>query len=149
MFYFGSPPPVVGPIQTADVNAWYVDLTMSHKVSEAASYAFSAGHEIRLGIQSDLIEDYYFRPSITWTIVKDLGLNTSFRYEHGNQGAGNVTGNLTETYDWYGGSLALSYPLMKKLKLSLNYRLTLRSSNIPDNEYAQNIVGIKLAYQPQ
>ena len=38
---------------------------------------------------------------------------------------------------------------MKKLMVSLNYRLTLRSSNIPDREYAQNIVGIKLSYQPQ
>ena len=38
---------------------------------------------------------------------------------------------------------------MKKLMLSLNYRFTLRSSNIPTRGYAQNIVGIKLSYQPQ
>jgi hypothetical protein len=43
----------------------------------------------------------------------------------------------------------LSYPLMKKLLLSLNYRLTLRSSDIHDREYAQNLVGIKLSYQPK
>jgi hypothetical protein len=58
-------------------------------------------------------------------------------------------GNLAETYDWYGGALMLSYPLMKKLLLSLSYRLTFRSSNIPDRGYAQDIVGIKLSYQPQ
>jgi hypothetical protein len=136
-------------IQTQDLNAWYIDLTVSHQVSKAATYGFSAGHEIRLGILSDVIEDYYFRPTINWTIVKDVSLNTSLFYEHGTQGAGNVTGNLSETYDWYGGALMASYPLMKKLLLNLSYRLTLRSSNIPDREYAQNLVGLRLAYQLQ
>jgi hypothetical protein len=145
--------PIVVPtgevIQTANLNSWYADLTVSHQVSEAVSYFFSAGHEITAGIQSDVVEDYYFRPHITWRIIKDLGLNTSLFYEHGNQGEGNVTGNLTETFDWYGGTLALSYPLMKKLLVSLNYRLTLRSSDIPSRDYAQNVVGIKLSYQMQ
>jgi hypothetical protein len=135
--------------QTSDLNAWYADLTVSHQASKAVSYALSAGHEIRLGIQSDVVEDSYFRPSMTWTIFKDIDLSTSFFYEHGNQGAGNISGNLVETYDWYGGGLMLSYSLMKKLLLSLNYRLTLRSSDFPDRGYAQNIVGIKLSYQPQ
>lgn len=145
--------PILAPpgesIQTADLDSWYADLTVSHEISKAASYGFSAGHEIRLGIQSDVIEDWYFRPNITWTIFKDLGLNTSLFYEHGNEGVGNVTGNLTETYDWYGGALMVSYPLMKKLKLSLNYRLTLRSSDIPSMEYTQNLVGLRLTYQAQ
>jgi hypothetical protein len=145
--------PIIAPagasIQTGDLGAWYADLTVSHEFSKVASYALSAGHEIRLGIQSDAVEDSYFRPNITWTIVKDLTLNTSFFYEHGNEGVGNIAGNLTETYDWYGGGLMLSYPLMKKLLLSLNYRLTARSSSLPSDEYAQNLVGIKLSYQSQ
>jgi hypothetical protein len=151
VFYLGSPTFVLPgeSIQTQDLNTWYADLTVSHQISKAASYALSAGHEVRPGIESDAIEDWYVRPSITWTIVKDLALNTSLFYEHGNQGAGNVTGNLTEKYDWYGGGLTFSYPVMKKLMLSLNYRLTLRASDIPTRDYAQNIVGIKLTYQLQ
>ena len=58
-----------------------------------------------------------------------------------------MSGNLTETYNWYGGGLTLSYPLMKELVLSVNYRLTLRSSDIPDDEYTQNLVGLCLTYQ--
>jgi outer membrane protein assembly factor BamA len=102
-----------------------------------------------LGIQSDLIEETYFRPNMTWTITKDVTLNPSLFYTHGRQGVGNVSGNLSEVYDWYGGALVLSYPLMKKLVLSLNYRLTLRSSDVPARDYAQSIAGIKLSYQPQ
>jgi hypothetical protein len=141
--------PVGESIQTADVDTWYADLTVSHQATKAVSYAFSAGHEIRLGVEADVLEDSYLRPNITWKILKDLDLNTSLFYEHGNQGEGNVTGNLTETYDWYGGGLMLNYPLMKKLLLTLNYRLTLRSSDTADRDYAQNIVGIKLSYRPQ
>jgi hypothetical protein len=145
--------PIIAPtgetIQTQDLNSWYADLTVSHQVTKAINYAFSAGHEVQPGIQSDVVEDYYFRPNINWTIIKDLSLNTSLFYDRGNQGAGNISGNLTETYDWYGGSLMVSYPLMKKLLLTVNYRLTLRSSNIPSDEYAQNLVGLRLTYQMQ
>jgi hypothetical protein len=145
--------PVVVPtgevIKTANVNSWYASLDVTNKISEAVSYSVSAGHELRLGFQADLIEDSYFRPTVNWMIIKDLTLQTSLFYEHGNQGAGNVSGNLTETFDWYGGALALSYPLMKKLILSLRYRLTLRDSDIPSREYTQNLVGIKLSYQMQ
>jgi hypothetical protein len=141
--------PVGESIQTANLNTWYADLTVSHKPTDAVAYAFSAGREIRLGIQSDVIEDYYVRPNITWTIIKNLGFNTSFFYEHGNQGAGNIMGNLTETYNWYGGALTLSYPLIKRVLLGLNYRLTLRSSTQASMEYAQNLVGLTVTYQLQ
>ena len=133
-----GPGPIVVPlgesIQTENTTTWYADLTVSHQVSKAVNYAFSVGHEIRPGIQSDQIEDSYFRPYINWKMVKDLSLGTSLTYERGNIGEGNVTGNLTETYDYYGGGFDLSYPLMKKLLLSLNYRLTLRSSGKSDRE---------------
>jgi hypothetical protein len=147
-FYFGIPP-TVESIQTSDVNTWYADLTVSHQATRAISYGLSGGHEIRPGIESDLIEDSYFRPSVNWTIIRDMTLNTSLFYEHGSQGAGNVSGNLSETYDWYGGALALSYPVMKNLLVSLNYRLTFRSSDIAEQEYAQNVAGIKFSYQWQ
>lgn len=149
LFYLGRPTLASAgeSIQTQNLNTWYADLTVSHQASKGLSYAFSAGHEIRLGIASDAIEDWYFRPNITWAIIKNVDAQTTFFYEHGNQGVGNVTGNLTETYDWYGGGLTLSYAVMKRLLVSLNYRLTLRSSNIASGEYAQNLVGLRLTYQ--
>lgn len=136
-------------IETSDLNSWYADLTVSHQLSGAISYGLSAGHEIVPGIEADVLEDSYIKPGVTWSIFKNVSVNTSFFYEHGNQGEGNVSGNLVEAFDWYGGNLLLGYSLMKKLMLTLNYRLTLRSSDIPDRGYAQNIVGIKFSYQLQ
>jgi hypothetical protein len=145
--------PVIVPtgesIQTQDLDSWYADLTLSYKASEAVNFAFSAGHEIRLGILSDVVEDSYVRPNVTWTIVKDLRLNTALSYEHGSEGVGNVTGNVSETYNWFVGDLMASYPLTKKFLLTLNYRLTLRSSDVASLGYTQNQVGLRLTYQLQ
>ncbi|MGD0349903.1 MAG: outer membrane beta-barrel protein [Verrucomicrobiota bacterium] len=136
-------------IQTSDLNSWYADLNITHQVTDAIGYTLDAGHEVQTGIQSDAIEDYYVRPSIHWDIIKNVKLNTSFSYEHGNQGEGNVLGNLTETFDWLGASVGASYSIFKKLSLGLNYRLTVRSSNIPNKEYTQNMVGLSLTYLTQ
>ena len=133
--------------QTADLNSWYADLTVRHEISAAVTYSFSAGHEVRLGIQSDANEVWYFRPSIDWKIIKDLGLQTFLSYDHGKQGVGNVAGNLTETYDWFGGGLNLSRPITDRFTLGLNYRFTLRSSDAASREYAQNLVGLQLTYR--
>src|SRR5207249_4828773 len=134
-------------IQTANLNSWYVDLNATHQITDAISYSIDGGHEIRLGILSDSIEDTCFRPAINWRIVKDLGLQINLSYEHGKQGAGNRVGNLVETYDWWTSGLSVSYLLTKKLTLGVNYRLTLRSSDNSSRSYAQNLVGLQLTYQ--
>jgi hypothetical protein len=143
--------PVVLPpgesISATTVNTWYVDLTVSHTISKNTFYALSAGHELQLGIESELIEDWYLRPTITTRIIDDLRLNSSLFYERGSQGLGISSENLTEIYDWYGGALTFSYPLGNKLVASLNYRLTLRNSNIEGRSYAQNLVGLRFTYQ--
>lgn len=135
-------------METSDLNSWYADLKISHQITDTIGYSLDAGHEIQLGIFSDVTEDWYVRPSIKWNIFKNFGFTTYCSYEHGRQGVGNVFGNLTETYDWYNAGLNASYALMKHLSLGLSYRLTLRSSDISSDEYTQNVVGILLTYQP-
>ena len=135
--------------QTSDLNSWYADLNITHQVTDTIGYTLDAGHEVQTGIQSDAVEDWYVRPGIHWDIIKNVNLNTSLSYEHGKQGVGNVAGNLKETFDWLGTNVSASYSILKKLSLALNYRLTLRSSNIASDEYTQNFVGLTLTYQPQ
>jgi hypothetical protein len=136
-------------IQTANQSTWYADLTASHQINPRINYTLSTGHELQLGTESDLIEDTYARANIGWQFWKNVSVNGSLFYDHGNQGVGNIAGNFTETYNWYGGSLMLGYALMKKLQLSLNYRLTFRASNDPFDQYTQNIIGLGLSYRPQ
>jgi len=136
-------------IQTSDLNSWYADLTIIHQVTDAINYNFSAGHEVQAGIESDVVEDWYVRPAIQWNLIKDLTLKTSVSYQYGQQGVGNEAGNLSEHYNWLGTDMGISCPILKKLSLGLNYRLTLRSSDIASDEYTQNVVSLTLTYRPQ
>ena len=140
-------------IQTSSQNSWYASLTVSHQILESLAYSLDVGHETQLGVQSDLTEDDYVRPRITWKFIKGWDFTTGGFYEHGKQGLGSVTtgpGNLNqgETYDWYGGSLTLNHALTSRFSLGLNYRITLRSSDRPNQSYTQNLVGLQLTYHP-
>jgi hypothetical protein len=134
--------------QTANANSWYAGLNLTHQPRESIAYSLDAGHEVRLGVQSDLVEDWYVRPSITWKFIKNLNFVTGLFYEHGNQGFSSVTGS-PEKYDWYGGQLSLQQTLSRRLTLGLIYRYTARSSTVPNNEYKQNLVGLQLTYHPK
>ena len=146
---FNEGPGATNRVQTSDQNSWYANLNVSHQPRESINYALEAGHEVQLGTQSDLIEDWYVRPNITWRVIRGLTINSSLFYEHGNQGVGNVSGNLSDTFDWYGGELRVEHPLTSSLALGVNYRLTLRSSSTPNDGYTQNLVGLQLTYHPQ
>jgi len=132
-----------------NLTSWYANLTLAHQVTDFLSYSLSAGHEIRPGIQSDAIEDSYIRSSADWKVIKDVTLQSSLFYEHGKEGGGQQASLLENNYDWYGGGLSLSYSPMKKVQIGLNYRLTLRSSNVASREYSQNMVGLQITYTPQ
>ena len=145
-------------IQTSSQNSWYAGLALTHQLRESVSYTVEAGHDVQLGAQSDLTEDYYVRPSIDWRIIQGWDFTTGFFYTHGQQGVGssaiavvptpsNVV--LGETYDWYGGNLSLNHALTDRFTIGLNYRLTLRSSNQPNDGYTQNLVGLQLTYHPK
>jgi len=134
-------------VRAIDQNAWYLGLTLTHDISEAVSYSLSAGHELRLGISTDTIEDWYVRAKANWTIVKHLGLTTSLSYENGTQGATTIQGSrYQEDYDWFGGRITLSHPITKRLDARLDYRFTIRASNTQFRDYTQNLVGLQLTY---
>ncbi len=135
-------------IQTADVNTWYLDLSLTHAVTDAISYSFSGGHELRLGISADVIEDTYIRPSVTWHLIRNLTLTTYGKYEHGTEGVGGISGSVAEKYDWFGVGVGLVHALTARLDAGVNYRATIRSSTEISREYTQNIVGFELTYHP-
>ncbi|HVY70724.1 MAG TPA: outer membrane beta-barrel protein [Verrucomicrobiae bacterium] len=133
-------------IQTADVNSWYADLTVNHAITDAITYSLSAGHEIRTGIGSDTIEDWYARPSVDWNIVQHLTLRTALTCEHGSTGTGNVQGNLMEVYDYAGFDITLGHEFTSRLYLALNFRVTIRGSSLPARQYEQNLASLQLTY---
>lgn len=136
-------------VRAVDQDGWYASLSLTHDITQAISYSITAGHELRLGIQADSIEDTYVRGAVNWRIIRDLTITTDLSYENGTQGAGRGLGNFKETYDWFGGGLTLGHAITKKLIASLNYRYTLRTTDAASREYTQNLAGLRLTYQLQ
>lgn len=132
-------------VPARDQNSWYADVTAVHDLSESVSYSLSFGHELRLGIQSDSVEDWYLRPRVTWKFIKDFSFATYLSYEHGTQGLASST-IVPETYDYLGVGFTLNHQITKKLSAGINYRLTLRSSDSSSRGYAQNFVGLGATY---
>ena len=133
-------------VRAVDQDSWYADLTASHQFSDAMSYSFNLGHELRLGIQADSVESWYFRPGFTWKLIKNLSLNLYLAYEHGKQGSSDQSSISEETYDWFGGGLGLNTPITDNLTVGINYRLTLRESDTATREYTQNLAGFLVTY---
>jgi hypothetical protein len=140
-------------VQAVDQDTWYADLTVRHDITDTISYSLSAGHELRLGVQADTIEDWYVRPTVSFKIIKGLGLNTYISYEDGTQRITPIAPYpdlipKTEDYDWFGAGFGVNYRLMRRLLVGLDYRFTIRSSSITDRDYTQDLVGLRLTYQP-
>jgi hypothetical protein len=136
-------------IPAVNQDAWYLDLTVTHELSDVISYSFSAGHELTLGVYGDTMEDWYIRPAVNLKIMKDLTLTTSFSYQNGSQAMQITPGAGVENYDWFTWGLSLNYALIQRLKLGLTYGLTFRASNYAFREYTQNVVGLMLTYTPE
>jgi hypothetical protein len=136
-------------IPAVNQSAWYLDLTVTHELSDVVSYSLSAGHELTPGVYGGTIEDWYIRPAVTLKIMRDLALNTSLSFQNGSQVMQTTPGALTENFDWLTWGLRLSRPLMQHLTLGLNYGLSFRTSNEAFREYTQNVVGLTLTYTPE
>ena len=89
------------------------------------------------------------RPSVTWRFLKDFDFTAGLSYENGTQGLKSVLGSASENYDWFGANVGLAHALTKRLRLRLDYRFTIRSSNLPDRDYTQDVVGLTASYQFQ
>jgi len=134
--------------ETADMNSWYADLKVTHKISDMFSYSIDAGRETRLGVQSDVVQSWFLRPSLNWTGFHNFNTTAYLTFENATtQGQNYFRSNFSEKYDYLGAGFNLSYPIMKKLSASLHYRITVRFSNSANRDYTQNVVGIQLAYR--
>ncbi|HEY3855101.1 MAG TPA: hypothetical protein VGO67_11955 [Verrucomicrobiae bacterium] len=150
-YYLGIAPVAIetnGTIQTSDSGSWYANLKVTHTITKTISYNVTAGHEIQGGVESDEVEDWFARLSLNWAVFKNISLSTGLSYEYGNQGVGNVHGNLTESFNFFSGNFSASYAVTKKLDLGLRYNLTIRSSDQAQTSYTQDLMGLVLTYHP-
>ena len=140
-----------------DLNDFYANALLSHRLNAQISQTLSAGHETQLGVNSNYVRLNYVRHTATWNLFLHTLLSTELFYEDADDSGGNgqflgtVTNPLfnpfvAEHIHRYGGALTVGYQLTKHVTLGLRYQYTRKDSDQPLRDYEQNRVSLDGTY---
>jgi hypothetical protein len=139
-----------------DLNDYYANALLSHRINAQITQSISVGHESQLGVNSNYITLNYIRHTATWNIFLHTLLSTEFFYEDADDsgGFGGIPGTtapffnpfVAEHIHRYGGALTVGYQLTKHVTLGLRYQYTQKDSDQPLRDYSQNRVAFDGTY---
>ncbi len=125
-----------------DVNDYYANILISHRLNAAITQTLAAGHENQLGVNSNYISLNYVRHTVTWNLIRATLLTTELFYEDADDSGGFINEHLHR----YGGAVTVGYQLTPHVTLGLRYQYTQKDSNVAERDYAQNRVTIDATY---
>lgn len=125
-----------------ELDDYYVNLLISHRINSSITHRLSAGHESQLGVNSNYITLNYVRHTATWNIINRTLLSTELFYEDAEDSGGFVD----ESLERFGGALAVGYQLTQHVTLGARYQYTQKDSNVEFRDYKQNRVSIDGTY---
>ncbi len=139
-----------------DLNDYYANALISHRINAQITQTLSAGHESQLGVNSNYVTLNYIRHTATWNIFLHTLLSTELFYEDADDsgGFGQIPGTtinffnpfVAEHIHRYGGAFTVGYQLTKHVTLGVRYQYTQKDSDQPLRDYRQNRIGIDGTY---
>jgi hypothetical protein len=125
-----------------DVEDFYANILIGHRLNSMFSQSLSAGHENQLGVNSNFITLNYVRHTTTWNIIRRTLLSTEFFFEDAEESGGFID----ENFQRLGGAITLGYQLTPHVTLGARYQYTTKDSDVPLRDYNQNRVSIDGTY---
>ena len=134
---------------------YYVNGLIAHRINAQLSQTLSAGHENQLGIQSNFITLNYVRHTLTWNLIRNVLLSTEFFFEDAEESGGPLnatpfsvfTGQREgEHFQRIGGAITLGYQLTPHVTLGLRYQGTSKDSDVFLRDYNQNRISLDGTY---
>jgi len=141
-----------------DLNDYYANALLTHRVNSVLTHNLSVGHETQLGVNSNYVKLNYVRHTATWNILYHTLLSTELFYEDADESGGsgllflptpglpNINPFAAEHIHRYGGALTLGYQLTPHVTLGLRYQYTQKDSDQPLRDYRQNRIGLDGTY---
>ena len=141
-----------------DVDDYYANLLISHRVNSVFSHNLSIGHESQLGVNSNYVKLNYVRHTANWNIFFHTLFTTELFYEDADDSGGqgtlflpipgvpNINPFVAEHVHRYGGALSLGYQLTPHVTLGFRYQYTQKDSDQPLRDYRQNRVSLDGTY---
>jgi hypothetical protein len=149
----------VGVVNDAhDLDDFYANALISHRVNSVLTHSLSAGHETQLGVNSNYVTLTYVRHTANWNILYHTLLSTELFYEDADDSGGfgpvllGAPGQplfnpfVAEHLHRYGGAITLGYMLTPNVTLGLRYQYTQKDSDLPLRDYSQNRVSLDGTY---
>jgi opacity protein-like surface antigen len=130
----------------SDLDDYYINLLISHRVNAAFTHRLSAGHESQLGVNSNYIQLNYVRHTATWNIINRTLVSTELFFEDAEESGGFLNLGEGEELNRYGGAISLGYQLTRNVTLGARYQYTQKDSNVELRDYRQNRVSIDGTY---
>jgi opacity protein-like surface antigen len=141
-----------------NVDDYYANALLSHRVNSVLTHSISAGHETQLGVNSNYIQLNYVRHTANWNILYHTLLSTELFYEDAEESGGVgpvlVPGPglpllnpfAAEDMTRYGGAITLGYQLTQHVTLGFRYQYIQKDSDLPLRDYSQNRVSLDGTY---
>jgi Putative beta-barrel porin 2 len=148
---------VFGPFTIAvpdhkNLEDYYVNGLIAHRINAQLSQTLSAGHENQLGINSNYITLNYVRHTLTWNLIRNTLLSTEFFFEDAEESGGfagvfsPVPLGTGEHFHRIGGAITLGYQLTPHVTLGVRYQGTSKDSNLLLRDYNQNRISVDGTY---
>lgn len=125
-----------------DLNDYYLNLLISHRINATFTHRLSAGHESQLGVNSNYIRLNYVRHTATWNIINKTLLSTELFFEDAEDSGGFIDEELQR----FGGALTVGYQLTRHVTLGARYQYTQKDSDVDFRDYKQNRVSLDGTY---
>jgi hypothetical protein len=126
---------------TSDYSAYYLDLSIRHRINEYLNYVLNAGRSINFSYWGTSVDSYFVRWSGQWNLIQKISLNTYVDFEQGEQ-----LDFYDERYNWMGGGISAGRRLTRKLTGSAGYSGHWRDSNVPSRSYTVHTISLQFRY---
>jgi hypothetical protein len=128
-----------------DASGYYVDLKLAHRLNDVVAPSLDVGREIRLGINSELLDLWYARPRIDWRLFEQVHLDTRLTFESGTD-KGSSALHINEEYTLLGGGIGAGYQILEKVSLRLDYDYSVKDSDVAARDYHMHRIQLGVQY---
>ncbi len=127
----------------SQLNSFYWNLTINHRINAYLSENLSSGRENDLGLTSNYLEVNYVRYNIAWRARSNVTVGGDLFYENDQESGG----PFDESLQRYGGDVTLGYEFNLHLSATAHYAYIRKDSDVSFEDYYQNRVGVDVSYR--
>jgi len=125
-----------------DSHSYYVRFEINNRPSEFFRHRLAFSKTAEIGFESDYINLYNVEYDADWKVMEKMEVGPSIFYEHYTSSS-----PLDEKGDRIGATIGIRYHFTNSLTLGLDYRYLWKNTNLPDQDYYQNLVFLSLYYK--